>query len=380
MLKGIDLRNNTPVGKLIAVISTVALSVTGVISLSTPAHASTPYAVFYNGNTIGTAVPASETQIRGSAFSLPPAASVTGSRAGYTFGGWALTAGGVSIANPYTYSSDANRVDLHAVWNTTVNYNTNGATSGSLASSKSNDVYRFGQTLSLPTAGTLARSGFAFGGWMASTVSASRVTTYSAGLDDFGGATLYAAWIKTVTFNANSAQTGTIPNAQIYLAGGERLRLPIFSEMTLRKPGYDFLGWASTATGTPVSNPTSFEPFVAEQTLYAIWKVQTTKISSRVFFKSGKSALRASQKLVLRDMVDKLKNKNSITLSLAATRPYGSPRSIGKARNTVVLDYLKAQGVSATVSRSVAIVEGVSGSAQKNNRVTIGAIWVNSTN
>jgi uncharacterized repeat protein (TIGR02543 family) len=366
------------VGKLIAVISTVALSVTGVISLSTPAHASTPYAVFYNGNTIGTAVPASETQIRGSAFSLPPAASVTGSRAGYTFGGWALTAGGVSIANPYTYSSDANRVDLHAVWDTTVNYNTNGATSGSLASSKSNDVYRFGQTLSLPTAGTLARSGFAFGGWMSTTLSTTRVNTYLAGSTDFGNPTLYASWIKTVTFNANTAPTGSIPVAQVYTSGGTALKLPVLSEMTLRKAGYDFMGWSLTSGGTAISNPGSYIPVVSQQTLYAIWKLQTSKATARVFFNPGKSVLRSGQKLVIRDLVDTLRGKTSITISLAANRPRSSATSLGKARNTAVVTYLNSLGVVATYTRTNIIGTGLS-TGTKSNRVTITANWANPT-
>jgi outer membrane protein OmpA-like peptidoglycan-associated protein len=212
---------------------------------------------------------------------------------------------------------------------------------------------------------------------MPSTFSASRVTSYTAGLNDLGDATLFAAWIKTVTFNANSATTGTVPASQVYVAGGDRIKLPTFSEMTLRKPGYEFLGWSTTATGSVVSSPSSYEPLVSQQTLYAIWRVQTTKATERVFFKPGKSTLRAAQKLVLRDLVDTVRGKPNINFSLVSNRAKVSTRALGKARNAAVVAYIRSLGVTAKFVRKNNVSSTNLSTSKKVNRVTIQAVWTN---
>jgi uncharacterized repeat protein (TIGR02543 family) len=365
--------------RVVAILATASLSVFGFTGISSPAFAGTNVDVYYSGNSIGTPSPASSTVDR-DVVPLLAAASVTGSRTNYNFGGWSLTAGGAALTgSTYAFSSTATRLDLYAVWNTTVNYTTNGADSGSPAGNTMSETYRFGETLTLPTVGTMVKSGYAFGGWMPSTVSTTRSTTYTAAAGAVGAPTLYAAWIKTVTFNSNTATSGTIPGAQVYVAGSTALKLPVLSEMTLRKTGYDFAGWSTTATGSPVTNPASYVPIVAQQTLYAIWRVQSTKATARVFFNPGKSVLRAAQKLVIRDMVDSLRGKTAIKISLAATRARSNAKSLGKARNTAVLNYLNSLGVVATYTRTNTIGTGVS-TGTKSNRVTIGASWTNPTN
>jgi uncharacterized repeat protein (TIGR02543 family) len=247
---------------------------------------------------------------------------------------------------------------------------------GSLPSDKTRDVYRFGDNLTLATAGTLTKSGFAFGGWMPATLSTTRLTTYQAGSTDVGNVTLYAAWIKTVAFNGNTATSGTIPAARVFTSGGTALKLPVLSEMTLRKSGYDFVGWSLTSAGPVIGNPGSYIPLVSQQTLYAIWKVQGTKATDRVFFNPGKSTLRSGQKLVLRELADSLKGKTAIKISLAATRARSSSKSLGKARNTAVVNYLTSLGVVATYTRTNVIGTGLS-TGTKSNRVTVTASWTN---
>ena len=365
--------------RVVAILATASLAVFGLTGISSPAFAGTNVDVYYSGNSIGTPSPASSTVDR-DVVPLLAAASVTGSRTNYNFGGWSLTVGGAALTgSTYAFSSTATRLDLYAVWNTTVNYTTNGADSGSPAGNTMSETYRLGETLTLPTVGTMVKSGYAFGGWMPSTVSTTRSTTYTAAAGAVGAPTLYAAWIKTVTFNSNTATSGTIPGAQVYVAGSTALKLPVLSEMTLRKTGYDFAGWSTTATGSPVTNPASYVPIVAQQTLYAIWRVQSTKATTRVFFNPGKSVLRVAQKLVLRDMVDSLRGKTSIRISLAATRASSNAKSLGKARNTAVLNYLNSLGVVATYTRTNTIGTGVS-TGTKSNRVTIGASWTNPAN
>lgn len=367
--------------RFLAVALSLALALSTALSSANPAVAGTNVDVYYSGNTIGTVNPASLTVDR-DVVPLPVAASVTGSRTGYTFGGWSLTLGGAALSgSTYAFSSTADRLDLYAVWNTTINYNLNGSDSGTLSTSRTTDTYRFGQNLTLPTAGTLVKSGFAFGGWMNSSVSTTRFTSYQAGATETGDRTFYAAWIKTVSFNANGATVGSVPSSLVYVNGGTRLVLPVASEMTLRKPGYEFVGWSTTPAGKKItSNPGSYVPLVAQRTLYAIWKIQTTKATARVFFKPGKSTLRAAQKLVLRDLADSLEGRTSISLAVAANRYRLAPKSLGKARNTAVVDYLRSLGVSATVSRTNTVGTGSTSSSLKNNRVTVKATWTNPTN
>ena len=366
--------------KLIAIVSTAALTLVGLTSISSPASASTPFEVTYTGNTIGTAVPATQTQTRGVAFTLPTASAVTGARTGYSFGGWSLTAGGAAVANPFTYigesTTDNNRLNLHAVWNTTLTYNLNGSDFGSLTAGKTSDTYRFAQTLTLPTAGTSVKAGFAFGGWLATTSSTTRLTSYVAGTTETGDRTLYAAWIKTVSFNPNGATVGTIPAALTYFAEGTRLKLPVISEMTLRRPGYQFMGWSTSPTGPVTSNPNSYVPTVAQRSLFAIWKIQSTKATARVFVSPGSSTLRAAQKLILRDLVDTLYQATAIKIATAATRPRSAAQSLGKKRNDAVVAYLRSLGVEATITRTNT-PGTASTTAQSNNRVTLSASWTN---
>jgi outer membrane protein OmpA-like peptidoglycan-associated protein len=371
----------------IAVAAIVSLSISGIFGLGAPAYASTAAnpTIIFDGNSLATSVPASESSTRDSADSLSLstgslAKTSSTTRIGYTFGGWSLTPGGAATSTITTSATGDTTRTIYAVWNTKISYNLNGADSGSLDGSKTQDTYRFGQTLTLPSGAPLAKAGFAFGGWMPSAVSPTRSTTYNAASTDVGNPILYAAWIKTVTFNANTATTGTIPVPQVFVSGGTALKLPILSEMTLRKTGYDFMGWATTATGNPIANPGSYIPLTSQQTLFAVWKVQSSKATARVFFKPGKSTLRAGQKLVIRDMVDSLRGKTAITITVAATRARTNSKSLGKKRNTAVVRYLKSLGVTATYVRSNKVGKATLSTSKKNNRVTLGANWTNPVN
>lgn len=373
-----ELGNVFLVKRSVSILAVASLVITGINGLGHSATAGTNIEVFYFGNTIGSSVPASVTVDRDTV-PLPPSTSVTGSRAGYSFNGWSLTAGGEPLTgSSYAHnSSTASRLDLFAVWTTLISYNINGATSGSLPVGRSSDVYRFGQVLNLPNAGTLVRTGYSFGGWMAASIDTVRSTTYSASSNAVGNPTLFAAWIKTVGFNANSATNGSLPANLIYTAGGAPLRLPTVSEMTLRKSGFEFVGWSTSASGNAISNPGAYVPLVAQQTLFAVWKVQSTKASSRVFFKPGKATLRATQRLVIRDLIDRLRGKGNIAISVHATYPRGQAKSLARARNKAVISFLRILGIQASYSRSTSLGKARIPESQRNNRVTLNAGWTN---
>jgi uncharacterized repeat protein (TIGR02543 family) len=370
--------------KPLAVALSISIAIAGISGAGLPALATTASnpTIVFDGNFLATSVPASQSATRVSADSLSLSTesltrTSSTTRTGYTFGGWSLTQGGPATTAITTATTSDTTRTIYAVWNTVLTYNLNGADSGLPTGSATTTTYRFFNTLTLPTAGTMVKSGFAFGGWMPATFSVNRSTTFTAAADAVGNPTLYAAWIKTVSFNANTATSGTIPASQVFTSGGPALKLPVLSEMTLRKAGYDFLGWSTTATGSVISNPNSYTPLVSQQTLYAIWRIQSTKGTSRVFFKPGKSFLRAGQKLALRDLVDTLQGRNAIEITVASRRHSSTKKSLGKQRNTAVVRYLKSLGVQATFSRSNIVGMGKSSTAKKNNRVTLSATWTN---
>ena len=362
--------------RTVSIVATIALSVAGVNSVSLPASATTPIDVFYQANTIATTVPASTTVNR-NVIGLPAAASVTSTRAGYTFGGWSLEAGGAALAGAtYDYTGTATRIDLHAVWNTTINYNLNSATSGTLDGGKTQDTYRFGQTLTLPISGTLARTGYTFGGWIPATTTGTRSTSYTAASTAVGNPTLYAAWFRSLSFATSGSTSGTAPATMEYLADGAALTLPIASETTLRRAGYELEGWSTTLGGFKI-NTTTFIPTIAAQTLYPVWKVEVISASTRVFFKVGKSTLRSDERYKVRLLLAKLVGKKNINITVISTRPKTARASLGRQRSAAVINYLKTQNIVASYSTSNAVGTSRAVDAPQNNRVTIRVTWAN---
>jgi uncharacterized repeat protein (TIGR02543 family) len=362
-----------------------ALAITGLAS-SAPAYANTAQnpTVVFDGNTLATTIPKDEIAGRLSADSLalsPVALTrvVSTSRAGYTFGGWSLEKGGAVTEEITTASTSSTFRIIYAIWNTKITYNLNKPDSGALTNFKTQDVYRFGQTLTLPTVGTLVRSGYTFGGWMTSASSPTRITSYIAGSADVGNPTLYAAWIRNVTFDVNGG-SGTAPASAVYTSGGPRLKLPSFTEVTLKKPGFTFAGWSNSPVGSLVTNPGSYLPAVAQTTLYAIWKAQSTAAAPVVSFKAGKSVLSSSQKLILDDLASSIGKGSAVTVSVASVRAPGTSKALGRARNAAVVDYLKATGITATFTTTNSVGTSGTASTPRNNRVTVQASWTNPAN
>jgi outer membrane protein OmpA-like peptidoglycan-associated protein len=214
---------------------------------------------------------------------------------------------------------------------------------------------------------------------MTAPYSATKITNYIAGSADVGNPTLYAAWIRTVSFDANGA-TGTAPASLVYTSGGPGLKLPSFTEITLRKPGYNLAGWSAFPTGPIITNPNSFVPLQAQTTLYAIWKVQGTSATSDIAFKPGKSVLRAGQKRVLDDVVSSIGRGTDVKVTVASLRGPGTTQALGKARNRAVIKYLTSLGIEAAFVRSNAVATSGTATTPRNNRVALQATWTNPAN
>ena len=148
------------------------------------------HTVKYNANG-GSGAPGNQTKWYGSTLTL---SSTKPTRTGYTFQGWATSAGGGVAYQPgQAYGNDAN-ITLYAVWkaNTwTVKYNANGGSGAPADQTKT-----YGQTLKLSTTKPV-RTDYNFKGWATSKANADKGTvTYAAGANYTSNAaiTLYAVW------------------------------------------------------------------------------------------------------------------------------------------------------------------------------------------
>lgn len=254
----------------------LSLVLSGVLG-SAPASAQTTSnpVIFFNGNLLSNQAVHSEigsrpVQARLELDPLPLSRVMTTDRPGYTFGGWSFEPGGPAVTVLTAPTESTSRI-LYAVWNAKINLDLNGATRGSVEGGATSIDYRFGQTATLPLVGTLKRKGYTFAGWNAAGTTSPFVTTYKARLTDNGSPTFVAAWKKTVSFAARNA-VGSVPAPITYFAGPTRISLPKAAEVTLTRPGFTFVGWATSPTRKPIANPDSFLPKKANATLHAVWK------------------------------------------------------------------------------------------------------------
>ena len=148
------------------------------------------HTVSYNANG-GSGAPGAQTKWYGSVLTL---SGTKPTRTGYTFQGWATSAGGGVAYQPgQGYANDAN-ITLYAVWKANtwaVKYNANGGSGAPADQTKT-----YGQTLKLSTTKPV-RTDYNFMGWATSKANADKGTvTYAAGANYTANAaiTLYAVW------------------------------------------------------------------------------------------------------------------------------------------------------------------------------------------
>ena len=200
-------------------------------------------------------------------------------RTGYTFAGWATSAGGaVAYADGESVENLASgqgaTVTLYAVWtaNTyTVRFNANGG-SGSMA----DQAMTYDQTTSLRANG-FARTGYTFAGWATSSGGGVAYAD-GAGVKNLASAqgavvTLYAVWRANtyyVRFNANGGSGSMSDQTLTYNAAAA------LSANAFTKNNNAFMGWSSTSSGNVawadravVTNLTSAQGAVVQ--MYAVW-------------------------------------------------------------------------------------------------------------
>lgn len=253
------------------------------------------YTISYNGNgsTSGSTATSSHT------YDTSKTLTANGFlRTGYSFAGWATSSEGAvvysnseSILNLSSVQGDV--ITLYAKWDIvtyTIEYNGNGATSGSTASS----IHTYNISMEL-TPNSYSRVGYSFQGWSTSEGGAVDYTNGQSvvNLTLTQGAifTLYAVWTAntyTIEYNGNGSTSGSMVSSNHTYDVAKDL-----SEIAYINTGNDFLGWAYSSGGAiefidkqSVSNLTAIQGDVI--TLYAIWGIKQYTLT---FISNGGSSV-----------------------------------------------------------------------------------------
>ena len=201
----------------------------------------------------------------------------TPTRTGYTLNGWyTAPSGGTKIQATTTVTIDEDHT-LYAQWtaNTyTINYNGNGNTGGSTASSS--HTYDTSKAL---TSNGFIKTGYSFKNW--NTKADGSGTSYSNGasvknltVTNGGTVTLYAQWTinqYAATFNANGG-TAASPQTITKNYGAKLGTLP-----TTSRTGYIFNGWYTAASGGSKITEDTLMPLNGA-TYYAQWTANYIKV------------------------------------------------------------------------------------------------------
>jgi uncharacterized repeat protein (TIGR02543 family) len=179
----------------------------------------------------------------------------------YSFTITSTVAGATPSAYSHLFSGFVRYASAH-----TVNFNGNGATSGTMDP----------QVADLKTplnVNAFARSGYTFNGWSTNAGGGGTLFTDNAMYEFAANTTLYAQWVAippvthTVTFSGNGATGGTM--APQTSAGAA-----ILTTNTFTRSGYIFDEWNTSidGSGTTYDDATAYS-FAQNVTLYAMWKL-----------------------------------------------------------------------------------------------------------
>ena len=192
------------------------------------------------------------------------------SKTGYSFAGWAFTAGGEKAYNDGEAITIKESTTLYALWNANpyeVVFNAQGGTG-----EMENLSINYDQTKSLTEVG-FTKTGYTFEGWTAtegsSTVDYADGASYT--MQSTSTVTLYAVWTAndyTVSFHANGGQ-GSMSDQTITYDDTAAL-----TDNTFTRIGYTFAGWATSANGNAVYADGANYTMKSTDTvvLYAVWQ------------------------------------------------------------------------------------------------------------
>ena len=226
--------------------------------------------------------------------------SVTASRANSgsnTVGSDVITISAVTFSptnrsDSYTVTLATGTFTITAAATYTVTFNSDTATASTYTQSAN--------TSTNSTANTFTRTGYTFGGWAAS--SGSKVVAYAnqAPYAFTSSTTLYAIWnavTYTITYDTNTATSGSIPSSQSFTLDSVTVTLRTNSG-NLSLSGSTFVGWNENSGGSGTTYNASDPLTISAKnyTLYAIFSSDPTAttdtptaITSTSFVLNGKA-------------------------------------------------------------------------------------------
>jgi uncharacterized repeat protein (TIGR02543 family) len=197
---------------------------------------------------------------------------------GLTFAHWNTAANdsGTSYTDARANVNVTMDIDLYAIW-TPISYSLTFATgNGTWITNPGVASKVYGESITMPAANTIARSGYHLIGWLSNVanstnVGASSTTTMPA--QNVIYTALWAGNSYTLTYSLGAA-TGTAPSPVLYVVGDPGIPLDQLSAIT-PPAGTVFGGWATSSGGTSAVP----SPYVisASTTIYAIWSPLAAK-------------------------------------------------------------------------------------------------------
>lgn len=199
---------------------------------------------------------------------LLPAPSLTGSN----FTGWfSAPTGGALVGTAGMAFTPNMSLTLYAQWQAqptfTISFVSNGAATA-LAPLQG----LIGSAVMIPTSASLSLPGYTFAGWNTSADGSGVSYAVGQSVAPASSLTLYAQWraVPTVviTFNLNGAS-----GSMTALSGPQSSTLTLPGASGLSRPGYRFVGWATSASGAS-SRLSGGQPVTLSQSevLYAQWR------------------------------------------------------------------------------------------------------------
>ena len=235
------------------------------------------YAISYNGNgNTGGTVPANGSyQAGGSSYTILGGTN-SPAKVGYTFDGWYTNStgtGGTSYAVGASYST-TNNLNLFAKWTVasrSVAYALDGGSSTATTTTLTGKVV--GNTITLPAANTMSKTGYVFAGWSDGTTTYAGGATWTVPASD-NNFTLTAQWTtQTLSYSYDTNGGGTAP------AGGTKTygqSLVLEPSTGLSKTGYTFTGWND---GSTTHQAGATITLIASRVFVAQWSAQSFEIS-----------------------------------------------------------------------------------------------------
>jgi uncharacterized repeat protein (TIGR02543 family) len=207
------------------------------------------YTISYNGNgNTGGTVPSNGSYQAGGASYVLLGGTNSPSRVGYNFDGWYTNStgtGGTSYAVGASYGTTTD-LNLFAKWTAatrTVTYALDGGTSTATTTTLTGRVV--GNTVTLPAANTMSKTGFVFAGWNDGTTSYAGGATWTVPASD-NNFTLTAQWTtQTLSYSYDTNGGGTAPASGTKTYGQS---LVLEASTGLSKTGYTFSGWNDGST------------------------------------------------------------------------------------------------------------------------------------